>query len=70
MKHFPDFMKNSKNLISSSQQNTDDIEGYYFQGADESQMAFWEAIQIAFHKNIHMILMNIWFVSVVNILHI
>ncbi len=42
MKHFPDFMKNVKNKIDPSQQNTDDIEGYYFEGKDDSQLAFWE----------------------------
>jgi quercetin dioxygenase-like cupin family protein len=42
MKHFPDFMKNIKNKIDSSQQNTADIEGYYFEGKDDSQIAFWE----------------------------
>lgn len=41
MKDFPDFMKNKKNHIGSSQQNTEDIEGYYFKGKDGSQMAFW-----------------------------
>ena len=42
MKTFPAFIKNFKNKIDVSQQNTDDIEGYYFQGADDSQIAFWE----------------------------
>jgi len=42
MKTFPDFMKSPKNLVDTSQQNTIDIEGYYFQGADETQIAFWE----------------------------
>jgi len=42
MKHFPLFMKNPINKIDSSQQNTEDIEGYYFEGKDESQIAFWE----------------------------
>ena len=42
MKHFPDFMKNIKNQVDPSQQNTDDIEGYYFEGKDDSQIAFWE----------------------------
>lgn len=41
MKDFPDFMKNSKNHIESSQQNTKDIDGYYFEEKDGSQMAFW-----------------------------
>lgn len=42
MNHFPVFMKNPKNKIDSTQQNTDDIEGYYFDGKDDSQIAFWE----------------------------
>jgi DNA topoisomerase-1 len=42
MKHFPDYMKNIKNKVDSSQQNTDDIEGYFYEGSDGSQMAFWE----------------------------
>lgn len=41
MKDFPDFMKNEKNHIDSTQQNTKDIDGYYYEGADGSQMAFW-----------------------------
>ena len=41
MKDFPEFMKNEKNHISSSQQNTEDIDGYYFEGEDGSQIAFW-----------------------------
>ena len=41
MEHFPDFMKNHKNKIDPSQQNTNDIEGYYYNG-DDSQIAFWE----------------------------
>ena len=42
MKSFPDFMKNPVNKVDASQQNTTDIDGYYFQGADGAQMAFWE----------------------------
>lgn len=42
MDSFPEFMKNELNKIDSNQQNTKDIAGYYFQGADGSQMAFWE----------------------------
>ena len=41
MKDFPEFMRNEKNHISSNQQNTKDIDGYFFQGEDGSQMAFW-----------------------------
>lgn len=34
MQDFPGFMKNAKNCISSTAQNTKDIEGYYYTGAD------------------------------------
>jgi quercetin dioxygenase-like cupin family protein len=40
VKDFPAFMKNERNRIHAGQQNTEDIEGYYFEGADGSQMAF------------------------------
>ena len=30
MKSFPDFMKSELNKIDQSQQNTKDIEGYYY----------------------------------------
>ncbi len=42
MEHFPDFMKNIINKIDPSQQNTKDIEGYLFEGKDNTQIAFWE----------------------------
>jgi len=42
MEHFPVFMKNMKNKVNPSQQNTADIEGYYYEGKDGSQIAFWE----------------------------
>ena len=35
-------MKNSKNKIDSNQQNKADIEGYYYEASDGSQMVFWE----------------------------
>jgi quercetin dioxygenase-like cupin family protein len=41
MDHFPDFMKNPANAISAKSQSKG-IEGYIFDGADGSQMAFWE----------------------------
>ena len=41
MDEFPAFMKNSKNHIDSSQQHTKDIDGYYFEGKDGSQIAYW-----------------------------
>ena len=42
MEHFPEFMKNIKNMVNPSQQNAADIEGYYYEGKDDSQIAFWE----------------------------
>jgi ethanolamine utilization protein EutQ (cupin superfamily) len=39
---FPAFMKNPTNRIASASQNTPGIEGYVFDGAEGSQMAFWE----------------------------
>jgi len=41
MKEFPDFMRNPINKIDSKSQYTPGIEGYVFDGADGSQMAFW-----------------------------
>ena len=41
MNDFPPFMKNPKNKISSHSQYSKGIEGYVYDGADGSQMAFW-----------------------------
>ncbi len=41
METFPDFMKHPANRISPETQYTKGIEGYVFDGADGSQMAFW-----------------------------
>jgi quercetin dioxygenase-like cupin family protein len=41
MNTFPEFMKNPANRISTETQYTPGIEGYVFDGADGSQMAFW-----------------------------
>ena len=41
MKEFPEFMKNALNHIDSKQQNTPDIDGYYYEGKDGSQICFW-----------------------------
>ena len=41
MKHFPQFMKHPDNRIRQSNQSTPGVEGYIFDGADGSQMAFW-----------------------------
>ncbi|MBQ7990122.1 MAG: GNAT family N-acetyltransferase [Oscillospiraceae bacterium] len=40
MMNFPEFMCRKENLIPDDQQNTPDIEGYYYTAADGSQMAF------------------------------
>jgi mannose-6-phosphate isomerase-like protein (cupin superfamily) len=39
--NFPDFMKQPANKIATSSQFTPGVEGYVFDGADGSQMAFW-----------------------------
>jgi quercetin dioxygenase-like cupin family protein len=41
MNRFPDSVRNPANLIDTASQHTDDIEGYVFDGADGSQVAFW-----------------------------
>jgi quercetin dioxygenase-like cupin family protein len=41
MNDFPGFMKVGQNHIGSVQQNTKDIDGYYYTANDGSQMAFW-----------------------------
>jgi quercetin dioxygenase-like cupin family protein len=41
MDDFPEFMKRAVNRIAKSNQATPGVEGYVFDGADGSQMAFW-----------------------------
>jgi quercetin dioxygenase-like cupin family protein len=41
MSDFPPFMRHRANRIASGSQHTRGIEGYVFDGADGSQMAFW-----------------------------
>ena len=41
MPDFPWFMRNEMNRIASASQYTEGVEGYVFDGADGSQMAFW-----------------------------
>ena len=41
MKDFPEFIRNPANKIDPKSQYTSDTEGYVFDGADKSQMAFW-----------------------------
>jgi quercetin dioxygenase-like cupin family protein len=47
MDDFPQFMKNPANRIATGQQATPGVEGYVFDGADGSQMAFWNCRQTA-----------------------
>jgi len=47
MRDFPAFMKNPLNSIPASSQNTAGIEGYVYDGADGSQMAFWTCCESA-----------------------
>jgi mannose-6-phosphate isomerase-like protein (cupin superfamily) len=41
MNIFPEFMRNPANKIATDSQYTSGIEGYVFDGIDDSQMAFW-----------------------------
>ena len=41
MNDFPDFMKSMTNKVPAAAQNTEDIDGYYYEGNDGGQMAFW-----------------------------
>jgi ethanolamine utilization protein EutQ (cupin superfamily) len=47
MDDFPEFMKCSANRIAASSQATHGVEGYVFDGADGSQMAFWTCHETA-----------------------
>ncbi len=47
MDDFPQFMKCSANKIATSSQATPGVEGYVFDGADGSQMAFWTCRETA-----------------------
>jgi quercetin dioxygenase-like cupin family protein len=47
MENFPKFMKHPANRIASSNQATPGVEGYVFDGADGSQMAFWTCNETA-----------------------
>jgi quercetin dioxygenase-like cupin family protein len=54
MNEFPEFMKSPLNRVSSKSQFTPGIEGYVFDGADGSQMAFWTYGQEArSEKHVH-----------------
>lgn len=47
MNEFPEFMRNEANRIATKSQATPGIEGYVFDGADGSQMAFWTCKETA-----------------------
>ena len=47
MPDYPAFMKHPANRIAASAQATPGVEGYIFDGADGSQMAFWTCLQTA-----------------------
>ena len=47
MTEFPDFMKQPVNRIAAGSQATPGVEGYVFDGADGSQMAFWTCRETA-----------------------
>ena len=47
MDEFPEFMKQAANRIATTSQATPGVEGYVFDGADGSQMAFWTCRETA-----------------------
>jgi quercetin dioxygenase-like cupin family protein len=47
MTEFPEFMKQPVNRIGTSSQATPGVEGYVFDGADGTQMAFWTCRETA-----------------------
>jgi hypothetical protein len=47
MDDFPKFMKHPANKIARSDPATPGVEGYVFDGADGSQMAFWTCRETA-----------------------
>jgi quercetin dioxygenase-like cupin family protein len=47
MDDFPEFMKRPTNRIATTSQSTPGAEGFVFDGADGSQMAFWTCHQTA-----------------------
>jgi mannose-6-phosphate isomerase-like protein (cupin superfamily) len=47
MDDFPEFMQRPVNRIATSSQATPGVEGYVFDGADGSQMAFWTCRETA-----------------------
>jgi hypothetical protein len=47
MDNFPDFMKHPANRIATSSESTPGVQGYVFDVADGSQMAFWTCSESA-----------------------
>ena len=47
MDNFPEFMRHPANRIAKAHQATPGVEGYIFDGADGSQMAFWTCRETA-----------------------
>jgi quercetin dioxygenase-like cupin family protein len=47
MDEFPGFMRQNANRIAASDQSTPGVEGYVYDGADGSQMAFWTCRETA-----------------------
>src|SRR5205807_6353558 len=47
MNDFPEFMQHPANRIAKTNQATPGVEGYIFDGADGSQMAFWSCRETA-----------------------
>jgi mannose-6-phosphate isomerase-like protein (cupin superfamily) len=47
MGDFPTFMKCEANRIATSSQSTPGVEGYVYDGADGTQMAFWTCHETA-----------------------
>jgi len=50
MDNFPDFVKHPANRIATRSQSTPGVEGYVFDGADGSQMAFWTAVNLGINS--------------------
>jgi quercetin dioxygenase-like cupin family protein len=63
MGQFPNFMKNAANRIAATAQHTAGVEGYVFDGADGTQMAFWECSQDA-HTEEHVHQFDEYFIVV------
>jgi mannose-6-phosphate isomerase-like protein (cupin superfamily) len=63
MAEFPTFMKNAANRIASTSEHTNGIEGFVFDGADGSQLAFWTAAVDA-ETSEHIHAFDEWFIVI------